>query len=175
MLEDNGKAAIVVPDNVLFEAGAGERIRRQLLSIADVHTLLRLPTGIWYSPGVKANVLFFDRRPSSTGVLWVYDLRTNKNFTLRKNPIASADLRDFVDCYNAEDRTQRVASKRFRCFSYSEILRDPKASLDLHWLIDAHTTDISQLPPHELLATEVITLLKRAVSEFEAAVMAAKD
>jgi len=170
MLEDNGKAAIVVPDNVLFEGGAGERIRRQLLSKADVHTLLRLPTGIWYSAGVKANVLFFDRCPPSTGMLWVYDLRTNKNFTLRKTPITFDDLRDFVDCYKADDRARRVESKRFKCFSYADILRDPKASLDLHWLTDSHTAALGHLPPHELLATEIIALVKQAVSEFEAAV-----
>ena len=84
MLKENGRAAVVVPDNVLFEGGAGEKIRRTLLQQCDVHTLLRLPTGIWYSPGVKANVLFFDKKPLATTPatkdLWVYDLRSERSF-----------------------------------------------------------------------------------------------
>src|SRR5207245_1220384 len=99
---------VVVPDNVLFEAGAGERIRRNLLERCDVHTLLRLPTGIWYSPGVKANVLFFDKKPAAktawTKELWVYDLRTNKNFTLRTKQITDEDLKEFVSSCGAQGR-----------------------------------------------------------------------
>src|SRR5260221_4483181 len=91
MLKENGRAAVVVPDNVLFEGGAGERIRRALLERCDIHTLLRLPTGIWYSSGVKANVLFFDKKSITTNPatkeIWVYDLRSNRNFSLRQNPI----------------------------------------------------------------------------------------
>ena len=101
MLKEDGRAAVVVPDNVLFESGAGEKIRRNLLTHCDVHTLLRLPTGIWYSPGVKANVLFFDNKRSGGKIasenLWVYDLRTNKAFTLRESPISDDDVRDFVE------------------------------------------------------------------------------
>src|SRR4029077_16241602 len=110
MLKETGRAAIVVPDNVLFEGGAGERIRRNLLERCNVHTLLRLPTGIWYSAGVKANVLFFDKKAagkSATKELWVYDLRTNKNFTLRHNPITDEDLREFVDVYQPEYRKRK--------------------------------------------------------------------
>lgn len=104
ILKIDGKATVVVPDNVLFEGGAGETIRRKLLHECDVHTLLRLPTGIFYAQGVKANVLFFDKRPGSerhsTEKLWIYDLRTNKHFTLKTNPLKYEDLEDFIKCYN---------------------------------------------------------------------------
>jgi type I restriction enzyme M protein len=93
ILKQHGRAAIVVPDNVLFESGAGETVRRELLKQADVHTLLRLPTGIFYVQGVKANVLFFDRKPAGetpwTTKLWIYDLRTNKHYTLKSQPLKS--------------------------------------------------------------------------------------
>lgn len=102
LLKINGRAAIVLPDNVLFEGGAGEAIRKRLLHDCDVHTLLRLPTGIFYAQGVKANVLFFDRKPASetpwTRTLWIYDLRTNQHFTLKTNTLTRADLDDFVRC-----------------------------------------------------------------------------
>jgi type I restriction enzyme M protein len=104
MLGIGGTAAIVVLDNVLFEGGAGETVRRRLLHACDVHTLLRLPTGIFYAQGVKANVLFFDvhgeAKERATQALWIYDLRTNMNFTLKQNPLTRADLDDFVQCYN---------------------------------------------------------------------------
>ncbi len=126
MLNDTGRAAVVVPDNVLFEGGAGEGIRRTLLQRCNVHTLLRLPTGIWYSPGVKANVLFFDKSPASkapaTKEIWVYDLRSGRKFSLRQNPIESEDLTDFVRCYNADNPTRRKETPHFRRFKYSEIL-----------------------------------------------------
>src|SRR5690349_17313932 len=93
------------------EGGAGETVRRKLLHECDVHTLLRLPTGVFYAQGVKANVLFFDRKPASetpwTRTLWIYDFRTNKNFTLKTNPLQRADLDDFVRCYNPENRHER--------------------------------------------------------------------
>jgi type I restriction enzyme M protein len=117
----NGRAAVVVPDNTLFEGGAGETIRRKLLQSCDVHTLLRLPTGVFYAQGAKANVLFFDRKPASempwTKSLWIYDLRTNKHFTLKTNSLRRADLDDFVVCYNADKRFERTESERFRCFA----------------------------------------------------------
>jgi type I restriction enzyme M protein len=108
LLRINGRAAVVVPDNVLFEGGAGETVRRKLLHEYDVHTLLRLPTGIFYAQGVKANVIFFDRRPASetpwTKQLWIYDLRTNQHFTLKTNPLKRIDLDEFVACYRPENR-----------------------------------------------------------------------
>ena len=103
ILKQHGRAAVVLPDNVLFEGGAGETIRRELLKQADVHTLLRLPTGIFYAQGVKANVLFFDRKPAQekpwTQKVWIYDLRTNIHFTLKENTLKRSDLDDFVNCY----------------------------------------------------------------------------
>jgi type I restriction enzyme M protein len=170
MLKENGRAAIVVPDNVLFEGGAGEKIRRQLLKLADVHTLLRLPTGIWYSAGVKANVLFFDKKRSFDNKLWVYDLRTNKSFTLRNNPILPKDLEDFIKCHKPDDRSTRVETKRFKCFSHESILASERANMDLIWLTDDLYKEREVLPSHEKLAAEVIALLKEAVSEFETAV-----
>ncbi len=102
---------MVLPDNVLFEGGAGETIRRELLKQADVHTLLRLPTGIFYAQGVKANVLFFDRKPAQekpwTSKLWIYDLRTNLHFTLKENTLKRTDLDDFVACYNPKEPRRR--------------------------------------------------------------------
>jgi type I restriction enzyme M protein len=103
ILKQHGRAAVVLPDNVLFEGGAGETIRRALLKQADVHTLVRPPTGIFYAQGVKANVLFFDRKPAQekpwTSKLWIYDLRTNLHFTLKENTLKRSDLDDFVNCY----------------------------------------------------------------------------
>src|SRR6476469_9308428 len=100
ILAVNGRAAVVVPDNVLFEGGAGETVRRKLLHDCDVHTLLRLPTGLFYAQGVKANVLFFDRKPPSerpwTKKLWIYDFRTNQSFTLKERQLTRSDLADFV-------------------------------------------------------------------------------
>jgi type I restriction enzyme M protein len=137
MLKGNGRAAMVVPDNVLFEGGAGEKIRRNLLQRCDVHTLLRLPTGIWYSPGVKANVLFFDKKPvaktPATNEVWVYDLRSNKKFSIRNNPIRPDDLTDFIHCYSSNDRSLRKETEHFRRFKYTEIIARDKASLDFQW------------------------------------------
>lgn len=175
MLKEGGRAAIVVPDNVLFEVGVGEKIRRELLRRADVHTLLRLPPGIWYSAGIKANVLFFDKRVSTKRELWIYDLRTNRNFTLRQNPIASNDLEDFVKCYNPNNRGRRKESERFKRYFHRDILASNRASLDLVWLSDDSFSDPNKLPSHEILAAEVIALLKEAVSEFEAAVAVVKS
>ncbi len=114
LLKQNGRAAVVVPDNVLFEGGAGETVRRKLLAECDVHTLLRLPTGLFYAQGVKANVLFFDKKPASetpwTKKLWIYDLRTNMHFTLKTNSIQRTDLDEFVKCYNPENRHNRKAT-----------------------------------------------------------------
>lgn len=111
ILKATGKAAVVVPDNVLFEGGAGEVIRKKLLETTDLHTILRLPTGIFYKPGVKANVIFFDKKPASaerqTKEVWIYDFRTNIHFTLKQNPMTDKDLDDFVTCYNPENRHER--------------------------------------------------------------------
>lgn len=109
ILKMHGRAAVVLPNNVLFEGGAGETIRRELVKQADVHTLARLPTGISYAQGVKANVLFFDRKPAQekqwTKKLWIYDLRTILHFTLKENPLKREDLEAFVKCYRSASAT----------------------------------------------------------------------
>ncbi|WP_419928957.1 N-6 DNA methylase [Candidatus Poriferisocius sp.] len=172
LLKIGGTAAVVVPDNVLFEADAGETIRRRLLHDCDVHTLLRLPTGIFYAQGVKANVLFFRRREGAeqawTKELWVYDLRTNKHFTLKQNPLTRADLDDFVACYNPTNRHQRQESKRFKRYSYDELNARDKVSLDLFWLRDEGLEDIDNLPAPAVLAAEIAEDLQSALTEIQA-------
>lgn len=169
LLKINGRAAIVVPDNVLFEGGAGEIIRRRLLDECDVHTLLRLPTGIFYAQGVKANVLFFDRKPGSalpwTKELWIYDLRTNTHFTLKTNQLARADLDDFVACYKPGARRERQERERFRRFTYDELLARDKVSLDIFWLRDESLNDTDNLPPPGVIAAEIVEDLQAALTE----------
>ena len=171
LLKNNGRAAIVVPDNVLFEGGAGETVRRKLLAECDVHTLLRLPTGIFYAQGVKANVLFFDRKPASetpwTKELWIYDLRTNHHFTLKTSPLTRADLDDFVACYNAENRRQREESERFRSFEYDELVKRDKANLDIFWLRDESMEDSANFPPPDIIAEEILEDLRAALEQLE--------
>lgn len=166
----NGKVAIVVPDNVLFEGGAGETIRRKLLAECDVHTLLRLPTGIFYAQGVKANVLFFDRKPASekawTEKLWIYDLRTNMHFTLKTNPLRYEHLEDFIRCYNPENRRNREETERFRAFTYEELIQRDKVSLDIFWLKDESLEDSENLPPPDILAREIAENLQSALEQF---------
>ena len=172
LLKIGGSAAVVVPDNVLFEAGAGETIRRRLLHDCDVHTLLRLPTGIFYAQGVKANVLFFRRREGAeqawTKELWVYDLRTNKHFTLKQNPLTRTDLNDFVACYNPGNRHQRQESERFKRYTYDELVARDKVSLDLFWLRDESLEDIDNLPAPAVLAAEIAEDLQSALAEIQA-------
>ena len=140
LLNIGGQAAMVIPDNVLFEGGAGETIRRKLLHECDVHTLLRLPTGVFYAQGVKANVIFFDRKSASetpwTKKLWIYDLRTNKHFTLKTSPLKYEDLKDFIKCYNPNNRHKRKETDRFKSFTYDELIQRDKVSLDIFWLRD---------------------------------------
>lgn len=170
LLTINGKAAIVVPDNVLFEGGAGETVRRRLLAAYDVHTLLRLPTGIFYALGVKANVLFFDRKPASekpwTEKLWIYDLRTNVHFTLKTNPMRSEDLQDFIACYNPENRHDRKETERFKAFTYDELMQRDKVSLDILWLKDESLEDAENLPDPDVLAGEIVENLQAALEQF---------
>ena len=167
-----GKAAVVVPDNVLFEGGAGETVRRKLLRECDVHTLLRLPTGIFYAQGVKANVLFFDRKPASetpwTKDLWIYDLRTNQHFTLKENPLRYEHLADFVSCFHADKRSKRAETDQFHRFTYDELMQRDKASLDIFWLRDESLEDVENLPPPEVIAAEIVEDLEAALAEFAA-------
>ena len=168
---------MVVPDNVLFEGGAGETIRRKLLHECDVHTLLRLPTGLFYAQGVKANVLFFDKKPASetpwTKKLWIYDLRTNKHFTLKTSPLKREDIDEFAKCYNPSNRYQRKATwskktptGRWRACTYDEIIARDKASLDIFWLRDDSLSDSDNLPPPEVIAREIVADLEAALDEF---------
>jgi len=156
----------------LFEGGAGETVRRKLLQECDVHTLLRLPTGVFYAQGVKANVLFFARKPAAetpwTRELWVYDLRTNMHFTLKQNPLRSEHLRDFIAAYKPEKFRERVASERFRRFAYDELIQRDKVSLDLAWLRDDSFEDMDNLPPPDVIAEEIVEDLEAALSEFAA-------
>ncbi len=165
-----GRAAIVVPDNVLFEGGAGETVRRKLLQECDVHTLLRLPTGIFYAQGVKANVLFFDRKPASeqpwTTKLWIYDFRTNQHFTLKTNPLQRPDLDAFVACYHAKNRQTRKETDRFKCFPYEDLLKRDKVNLDIFWLKDETLEDSANLPDPDVIAAEIAEDLQAALDQF---------
>lgn len=174
IMESDGRAGVVLPDNVLFEAGsAGEGIRRRLLTQFDFHTLLRLPTGIFYKQGVKANVLFFDKRaPRSDGkpntkALWVYDFRTNINFTLKKNPLKLSDMDDFVACYKAGNRAKRKESERFRKFEVEDLLKRDKLNLDIFWLKDDSLEDVDSLPPPDEIALQIIDNLQAALEAFQ--------
>ena len=177
ILKQHGRAAIVVPDNVLFEGGAGETVRRELLKQADVHTLLRLPTGIFYAQGVKANVLFFDRKPAAekawTTKLWIYDLRTNKHFTLKENTLKRTDLDDFVACYNPKNRHERTPTwsdqnpqGRWRVYDYDDLLKRDKLNLDIFWLKDESLEDSANLPDPDIIAQEIVEDLQAALSQF---------
>jgi type I restriction enzyme M protein len=177
LLKQNGRAAVVVPDNVLFEGGAGETIRRKLLHECDVHTLLRLPTGLFYAQGVKANVLFFDKKPASetpwTRKLWIYDLRTNLHFTLKTDPLERADLDEFVALFNPANRHERRATwaedapdGRWRAFGLAELVNRDKASLDIFWLKDESLADSDNLPAPEVIAAEIVEDLEAALEQF---------
>jgi type I restriction enzyme M protein len=177
LLKINGRAGIVVPDNVLFEGGAGETIRRKLLHECDVHTLLRLPTGLFYAQGVKANVLFFDKKPASetpwTKKLWIYDLRTNKHFTLKTDPLKREDLDEFVTRYNPANRHARKPTwsdkkpdGRWRAYDYGELIARDKSSLDIFWLKDDSLEDSANLPDPDVLAQEIVDDLEAALQQF---------
>ena len=178
ILKATGKAAVVLPDNVLFEGGAGETIRKKLLETTDLHTILRLPTGIFYKPGVKANVLFFDKRPASpekqTKEVWIYDLRTNMHFTLKQHPMTDVDLQEFIKCYNPQNRHNRQEiwsvdnpDGRFRKYSITDILNRDKTSLDIFWIKDKSLADLDNLPSPDELAGDIIENLQSALDSFK--------
>ena len=188
ILKQHGRAAVVLPDNVLFEGGAGETIRRELLKQADVHTLLRLPTGIFYAQGVKANVLFFDRKPAQekpwTQKLWIYDLRTNRHFTLKENTLKRSDLDDFVGCYFGHvgpvpspgaprggtrptgNRHHRVETERFKSFTYDDLLKRDKVNRDIFWLKDDALEESANLPAPEIIAADIAVDRETAMEQF---------
>lgn len=170
MLKVDGQAAVVLPDNVLFEGGAGEKIRRKLLETCDVHTILRLPTGIFYAQGVKANVVFFDAKPKDGKVhtkgVWFYDLRTNKHYTLKTRTLKLADLQEFITCYNPVNRHKRKESERFKFYPYADLIARDKASLDVFWLKDDSLDNLDDLPPPDVLQMEIIDHLEAALAAF---------
>ena len=170
ILKMHGRAAVVLPDNVLFEGGAGETIRRELLKQADVHTLVRLPTGIFYAQGVKANVLFFDRKPAQekpwTKKLWIYDLRTNPHFTLKENPLKREHLDDFVACYHAKNRHDRKETERFKAFDYADLIKRDKINLDIFWLKDDALEESANLPSPGVIALDIMEDLQAALEQF---------
>ena len=166
ILKIGGRAAVVVPDNVLFEGGAGEKVRQRLLREFNLHTILRLPTGIFYAQGVKANVLFFDKMtPLENGCrtkdVWIYDLRTNMNFTLVTNTLNESHLQDFIECYD-----KRRETERFKKYTCEEILARDKTSLDITWIKDASLTDLENLPEPQILAASIVENLEEALLAF---------
>ena len=177
-LKSDGKAAVVVPDNVLFEGGAGETVRKKLLETTELHTILRLPTGIFYKQGVKANVIFFNNRPASkdswTKEVWIYDFRTNIHFTLKKNPLKVEDLDDFISCYNPENRHKREETwnsetnpeGRWRRFTYDDIINRDKTSLDITWIKDRSLADLDNLPDPDVLANDIVENIESALENF---------
>jgi type I restriction enzyme M protein len=177
MLKINGEAAVVVPDNVLFEGGAGETVRKELLKTTDLHTILRLPTGIFYAQGVKANVLFFDNKPASknhwTKEVWIYDYRTNIHHTLKRKPMTLEDLRDFIQLYNPSNRNKRketwnaeTEEGRWRKYSYDEIIERDKTNLDIFWLKDKSLTDLDNLPDPDVLANDIVENIQAGLESF---------
>lgn len=178
MLKSTGRAAVVVPDNVLFEGGAGETVRKKLMENTELHTILRLPTGIFYANGVKANVLFFDNRVAQkdpwTKEIWFYDYRTNVHHTQKKKPMRLEDLQDFIKCYNPENRHKRKATwtekknpeGRWRKYSYKEIIARDKTSLDIFWLKDKSLADLDNLPEPDELVEEIIDNLEAGLASF---------
>jgi len=179
MLKTTGLAAVVVPDNVLFEGGAGETVRKKLLETVDLHTILRLPTGIFYANGVKANVIFFDAKPAAkepwTKEIWYYDYRTNIHHTLKKNPMKVEDLKEFIDCYNPKNRHKRKElfnaesnpEGRWRKFTYDEIIARDKTSLDINWLKDKSLADLDNLPDPDVLALDIVENLEAGLENFK--------
>ncbi len=178
MLKTTGQAAVVVPYNVLFEGGAGETVRKRLLETTDLHTILRLPTGIFYAQGVKANVIFFDAKPAAakpwTKEVWFYDYRTNIHHTLKKNPLTAGSLKNFVECYNPTNRHKRQETYtetnldgRWRSFTYDEITARDKTSLDISWVKDQSLADLDNLPDPDELAIDIIENIEAALENFK--------
>lgn len=178
ILEENGRAAIVLPDNVLFEGGAGEVIRKELLKRTNLHTILRLPTGIFYANGVKSNVLFLEKREfkqkPSTKEIWFYDYRTNIHHTLKKQVLKFENLNTFINCYHATDRNitdetwnEENQNGRFRKYTYDELINRDKINLDIFWLKDDNYIDLESLPEPEILAQEIINNLESVLESFK--------
>lgn len=165
LLKPSGRAAVVVPDNVLFESGAAASVRRRLVETCRVHTILRLPPGLFYAAGVKSNVIFFDKSKKtgnkSSQRLWVYDLRSDKRFSLRTKPLQSEDLRDFVALYSNPSRED---GERHRSFEIAEVLSDPDCRLDLTWTDPAMRSRVPGLARLDELSKLVADDLQHALA-----------
>jgi type I restriction enzyme M protein len=182
MLKDGGRAAVVLPDNVLFEAGAGETIRKKLLNDFNLHTILRLPTGIFYANGVKANVLFFTKGVR-TKELWIYDYRTGIKHTLATNPLQRHHLDDFVACYKADNMAARQETwseenpnGRWKKFTYNELISRTNTGLDITWIKndDDEFKDYSLQDLFALVKEKSISITN-AVSELETLIAEIKE
>lgn len=174
-LKPGGRAAVVLPDNVLFEGNVGKQIRADLMDKCNLHTILRLPTGIFYAQGVKTNVLFFQRGQTETGntrQVWVYDLRANTPQFGKRTPFTIEHLRPFITAYGVDPnggapRNDEGEAGRFRCFS-REWIAERGDSLDIAWLKDDNATDAADLPEPAALAQEAMQELEHAIAELEA-------
>lgn len=174
-LKPGGRAAVIFPDNVLFDSGVGTEIRRELMDRCNLHTILRLPSGIFYAHGVKTNVLFFTRgtidKPrqikNCTKSVWVYDLRANMPNLGKRTPFSELHLKAFEDCYAEQERVDQGEKGRWRCFSRNYI-RDVKGdSLDISWLKDETGMDTDSLPEPDVLAVELMSELVEAMRELD--------
>ena len=174
-LKPGGRAAVVLPDNVLFEAGVGREVRRDLMNKCRLHTVLRLPTGIFYAQGVKTNVLFFTRAETdhdATQEVWVYDMRTNAPSFGKRTPLTRAHFADFEAAYGDDshglaERTDGGEEGRFRRFTREEIAKRDD-NLDISWLRDDGAVHHDDLPEPDVLAAEILALLREAADEVEA-------
>ncbi|MGA1284370.1 MAG: N-6 DNA methylase [Prochlorothrix sp.] len=174
-LKPGGRAAVVLPDNVLFEDGQGRQIRQDLMDKCNLHTILRLPTGIFYAQGVKTNVLFFQRGQTEKGntkAVWVYDLRTNMPSFGKRTPLTREHFREFEAAYGAEvnggsPRMDLGEEGRFRCFSREEIAKRGD-NLDISWLRDESMQSAEDLPEPGEIAAEILARLEVAVEEMRA-------
>jgi type I restriction enzyme M protein len=174
-LKPGGRAAVVLPDNVLFEDGQGREIRSDLMDKCDLHTILRLPTGIFYAQGVKTNVLFFRRgltEKGNTAAVWVYDLRTNMPSFGKRTPLTRSHFAEFVVMYGDDPnggavRVDRGELGRFRCFSREEVAARGN-NLDISWLRDESVQGVDDLPEPEVIAGEILERLEVAIGEMQA-------
>jgi len=174
-LVPGGRAAVILPDNVLFEEGTGQRVRADLMDKCDLHTVLRLPTGIFYAQGVKTNVLFFTRGQKDKGntkAIWFFDMRTNAPSFGKRTPLTRAHFVEFEKAYGADPlgkskRKDQGDEGRFRKYTREEIAKR-RDNLDITWLKDDSVTDRADLPEPEAIAAEIVTQLQTALEEMRA-------
>ena len=175
-LKPGGRAAVVLPDNVLFEDNVGQRVRTDLMDKCNLHTILRLPTGIFYAQGVKTNVLFFQRGTTkdkdNTSGVWIYDLRTNMPSFGKRTPFTLESLKPFMDAYGddphgASLRTDEGEEGRFRVFTREDI-QNRGDNLDITWLRDENVQRAEDLPDPDDIAAEILLNLQTATDEIQA-------